>query len=130
MEYIEKEALINEFCKRGNNKRGTGYAHFEHGTLNCVENVLSEFEAVINNAPAADVAPVIHAKWYIAEYSKFAYRRAVNYYCSGCLHLDPIMSRYCPYCGALMENGADYMSSMLSSAIALWPSVCPMTDDI
>ena len=51
------------------------------------------------DAPTADVAEVIHAKWTISSDSYYPY-------CSNCKS-EPdygIMSNYCPICGARMDK--------------------------
>ena len=60
---------------------------------------------MIDDAPAADVAPVVHARWI---YDKKAQRP----YCSVCKGYfygatNSPMS-YCPNCGAKMDGGADH----------------------
>ena len=61
---------------------------------------------VLNDVPAADVAPVKRGRWkYTPAYqgAKFGF-----YNCSSCG--SPFWwntSRYCPDCGAKMERGAD-----------------------
>lgn len=61
------------------------------------------FQAIINklkSVPAADVAPVIHAKWV---------RGKIGYSCSHCLCGDDFVNPstcYCPNCGASMDLDA------------------------
>ena len=66
----------------------------------------------INSIPAADVAPVVHGRWEVDEFGHF---------CSACreyaeeiergedLQLAPMLTPYCPNCGAKMdlEGGND-----------------------
>ena len=57
-----------------------------------------ELEAEIKAIPAADVAPVVHARWrYVGS----------NWECSCCLFPVPRKSsfyRWCPQCGARMDG--------------------------
>lgn len=56
-------------------------------------------ENLIKNAPTADVAPVIHAKWIEKNYLIKSY-----FECSNCLFTTLKDTRYCPHCGAKMDN--------------------------
>lgn len=88
-EYIEREALL-EHVEYDNNYR-----------------LIIQAEA-INDAPAADVAPVVHGRWiYIGKYGE--------YECSVCHGIDTDCSDYysshvvteqdyCPNCGARMDR--------------------------
>ena len=63
--------------------------------------------AVLNNAPAADVVEVVHGQW-ITEYWKSGYIKRC--YCSRCGEspkdaYNP--DNYCPKCGAKMDGGKD-----------------------
>ena len=66
------------------------------------ENKVS-FNADINyfimNAPIADVAEVIHAKWIINSDGYYPY-------CSNCKEIPEygVMSKYCPECGCRMDG--------------------------
>ena len=88
-EYIEREStyndMLNEMC-------GTGYQ--------------SRALSVINYAPAADVAPVVHGRWIRFKEHDSCY---VHMRCSECSaywsdpsHADSF--RYCPNCGAKMDG--------------------------
>lgn len=59
---------------------------------------------VIKSIPAADVASVVHGRWFCGEYDTPR--------CSECLSgalldgsEDYVKSKYCPNCGALMDGG-------------------------
>ena len=60
----------------------------------------------IKNMPAADVAPVVHARWV---------RERSNWYCTGCNKGYRITKgaqmasgfSYCPNCGAKMDGAAE-----------------------
>ena len=63
----------------------------------------------IRNAPAADVAPVVHGEWYLLDDCANA-----GLYCSVCsrrVHREEfaykkLRSKYCPHCGAKMDGGS------------------------
>lgn len=73
-----------------------------------VEDVLSEIE----NFTAADVAPVIHARW-IASYAEgetfegYTEKFIDSFQCSSCGNYAVPDSPYCPHCGAKMENAGN-----------------------
>ena len=58
----------------------------------------------MKNLPAADVAPVVHAKWITAPHKS-------SRFCSKCYHDEPYkfadsnanIYNYCPHCGAKMD---------------------------
>ena len=58
---------------------------------------------VIENAPAADVAPVIHGEW-IPIVNYFYGKPDGRYYCSVCRRVETIKDVYCRACGARMNN--------------------------
>lgn len=97
-EYIDREKYCAEVCR-------------------CNKEKCDKSKCPVWNAPAADVAPVVHAKWEIHEvdcFTKFAI-------CTACgeravdipegIHEQgfnitahkPVLTRYCPYCGAKMD---------------------------
>lgn len=70
---------------------------------NCTWDDIWNTESVLDNLPAADVAPVVHGRWeWITE----------NLYkCSHCYtktvvdeFLNETLYMYCPYCGARMDG--------------------------
>lgn len=102
-EYIEREALMKNFCgfdltecvKYGNRTKEQAQRSFE--TL-----MMYEIADVIEDAPAADVAPVVHGRWIKCGYGTK---------CSRCGHRnrqDPMSDRktqfYCYHCGAKMDK--------------------------
>lgn len=84
-EYVKKSTLY-ALC----GQRGITYLHVSD----------------IDNMPAADVAPVVHAKW--GEYEAFTLAPSMNGYpCGNCgMHFSasviPILN-FCPNCGAKMD---------------------------
>lgn len=56
----------------------------------------------IRNAPAADVAEVVHGRWDI---SKGPLGDMCK--CSACGSLPSLPTKFCPYCGARMDGGDD-----------------------
>ena len=88
-EYIEREALIEE-------------AKHNRAVCQAIADIV-DVKDIINNTPAADVAPVRHGHW-INE----------NFYthCSDCGKMaiydkygQEVESDYCPHCGAKMDGG-------------------------
>ena len=82
-EYIERETLL-EHVEYDNNYR-----------------LIIQAKA-INDAPAADVAPVVHGRWL--------YHTLIDGHihaeCSEC-HKVRIIDNFCPNCGAKMDGGAE-----------------------
>lgn len=101
-EYIEREAISEEIRKYyyknpPNSSYGEG---FDRG--------LDRAQRAILDAPAADVAPVVHGRWI----DKGEY--AVCMECGGRsgtqydgVESIPLMTQFCPNCGAKMDGGAD-----------------------
>lgn len=104
-EYIEREAISEKIRKYyyknpPNSSYGEG---FDRG--------LDRAQRAILDAPAADVAPVVHGRWiYIGKYGE--------YECSVCHGIDTDCSDYysshvvteqdyCPNCGARMDGGSE-----------------------
>ena len=101
-EYIEREALRNSV------ESIDWYSVYKGGLTAGspnTENALykaSSIYAAIDNAPAADVAPVRHGRWI--EHEKYTF--GIMYDCSLCENriLDNGHSwNYCPVCGAKMD---------------------------
>ena len=100
-EYIEREALITKFKK------------MELGEHGLVERLFADgVYAVIAAFPAADVAPVVHARWIHSRYEDCSEQFELVK-CSQCNHEAYAMAfyvrggNYCPNCGAKMDGGAD-----------------------
>ena len=103
-EYIDREALLKNFCgfdltkcvKYGN-KTKEQIAR-SYGTL-----MMYEIADVIEDAPAADVAPVVHGEWILKHVGAGHY-----WECSSC-HKNPCIyvtenTKFCPNCGAKMDG--------------------------
>ena len=82
-EYIEREALKENMRKR---------------LLN--GSILAWLCGIINEQPAADVVPVVHARWLNKEVDDL--RCHVYGNCSVC-HERKRIDNYCPNCGAIMD---------------------------
>lgn len=68
-------------------------------------DVLAAFKKMVKNAPAADVAPVVHAHWIPKQQIvRSPYVR--NYVCSNCAHEPLEAIEHCPNCGAKMDGEA------------------------
>lgn len=68
---------------------------------NCTWDDIWNTEYVLNSVPAADVAPVVHAKWVDARDDTY------DYICSLCDTRFPAWLEdwdYCPNCGARMNG--------------------------
>lgn len=100
-EYIEREALITKFKK------------MELGEHGLVERLFADgVYAVIAAFPAADVAPVVHARWIHSRYEDCSEQFELVK-CSQCNHEAYAMAfyvrggNYCPNCGAKLDGGAE-----------------------
>lgn len=63
---------------------------------------------MIDDAPAADVAPVVHGRWNGWHGDKMVaadeYRHYHYYSCNKCGIKSAVASNYCPSCGAKMDG--------------------------
>ena len=100
-EYIEREAISEEIRKYyyknpPNSSYGEG---FDRG--------LDRAQRAILDAPAADVAPVVHGRWV----EKSAPARKIYFECSHCGAQEnkhtAIKGYYCWRCGARMDGDSD-----------------------
>lgn len=91
-EYIERKAVIDLITHR-----------YENPEI-CTQE--------INSIPAADVAPVVHARWI----EKSAPARKIYFECSHCGAQEnkhtAIKGYYCWRCGAKMDGGAEDAKSV------------------
>ena len=88
-DYISREALIERL--------GRNLAACNPGTFSeaCYKDTIE----TVRNFPAADVAPVRHAR--LVDDGGFFFR------CSECDGLFPFGGNFCPNCGARMDGGAE-----------------------
>lgn len=125
-EYTEKEALIAHIKNLPTWWADAGGVYgrsmkYPEGMFDC-EDVISSVE----NAPVADVAPVVHGLWMpVYESEMTGWNPAVagrdpigGYICSACKEEAVydcndkfILSNYCPNCGAKMDGGEDHAVS-------------------
>lgn len=125
-EYTEKEALIAHIKNLPTWWADAGGVYgrsmkYPEGMFDC-EDVISSVE----NAPVADVAPVVHGLWMpVYESEMTGWNPAVagrdpigGYICSACKEEAVydcndkfILSSYCPNCGAKMDGGEDHAVS-------------------
>ena len=88
-EYVDRERLKEAFIT-------------DLQTLQTVdEHTLNLAILEIEEAPAADVVPVVHGRWGIDEFGKK---------CSECKEYIPddfTPSAHCPHCGAKMDGGSN-----------------------
>ena len=101
-EYIEREVLLSDICDDMCGLKYTGVCE------NC------RVVALIADAPAADVAPVVHGRWVSWEEADNFIPSPDRHECSVCHDAAQVLvnglellSDYCPNCGAKMDGGAD-----------------------
>ena len=98
-EYIEREALKNRFAKRLVWLKRDIHNEYSLGLYDGCE-----YDAgLIDEIPAADVAPVVRGQWNVIEG-----RRLDNAICSNCgRRFQAYYEAYsfCPNCGAKMDGG-------------------------
>lgn len=103
-EFIKREAAIaiieekqKELCPVG--RYGRGYVY---GSDREKYDAWDEIIDALENIPAADVAPVVHASWDKNGYCTNCKKHAPFWSISSCYYKSP----YCQSCGAKMEGGA------------------------
>ena len=113
-EYIEREAISEEIRKYYyKNPPNFSYGEgFDRG--------LDRAQRAILDAPAADVAEVVHGQWMFGKDLPYSWgqipKNKYHLYCSECLEQafnrsednDPdfdVDTSYCPNCGATMDGG-------------------------
>lgn len=95
-EYIEREAVLGKATYAGiSDAQGIEYG--------CAEII---FTNDVKEIPAADVAPVVHARWYQKKITvpKARGHSYLVWACSNCHEHERKRSDYCPNCGAKMDG--------------------------
>lgn len=112
-EYIEREALLKAYldfslAKSKAAKARKGVAFFQGELYPMIEITEKEWIRLINAAPAADVAPMVHGRWERVTTKFFAAQTARVGYCQNC-NEERFVDNFCPNCGAKMdlEGGKD-----------------------
>ena len=59
--------------------------------------------SIIQRAPAADVAPVVHGRWIKKQEKDTFAGYLYSYECSECERVEQRKEPYCPNCGAKMD---------------------------
>ena len=95
--YIEREALLRKFNHDDMENDGHDFVH-----LNVARKAIEE-------APAADVAPVVHGRWILLGKNEHDYETSVEEKCSLCgryvyRYDTELQDNYCPNCGAKMDK--------------------------
>ena len=102
-EYIEREAVIKRirevYCADCNN----------YNSVICRACGTGDAIDMFEDAPAADVAPVVHGRWIL---ERTPDGKPYCFHCSACdsdyHHIGiTVATDYCPNCGAKMDGGAD-----------------------
>ena len=96
--YIELEALKNRFAKRLVWLKKDIHDEYSLGLYDGCEYDTK----LIDEIPAADVAPVVHGRWLP---QVVLGQKAWD--CSECKTLGNPHWKWCPVCGAMMHGGAD-----------------------
>ena len=99
-EYIDKKDLI-EFIRNTRQR-----LPHESKDLFTRDNMLLNFEQIVSQMPAVDVAKVRHGKWEVV-FDGNAKLYENMFECSVCktTHIGhPNVGRYCPNCGAKMDG--------------------------
>lgn len=111
-EYIERSALINEIRGLTTETWGKG---LKNGWWSHSVQIKDNFILLIEKSPAADVDPVVHARW-ITEDNTEGYKG--DPHCTACKYIlrdeavygcTPGVDDYfyCPNCGAKMDGGTN-----------------------
>ena len=103
-EYIEREAFLKGIEERS--CLPCKEAGKDHNGCKCRACWVDDMLGEVIDAPAADVAPVVHGDWLLRHIG-------VGHYweCSAC-HTNPCIyvtehTKFCPNCGARMDGDSD-----------------------
>lgn len=88
VEYIEREALLAAYDKAHVGPPGGA-------------------RKLIEEAPAADVVPVVHGRWNREDHYLHGHYITTTCVCSVCGSCPTMEYRFCPYCGARMDGESD-----------------------
>ena len=94
-EYIEREAVLDVL--NNNIVLFESWPHLLNGK-ECLARA-------VKNAPAADVAPVVHGEWKLPTINGKPLL-ITNFTCSVCGEFSHEETNYCPNCGARMDGGS------------------------
>ena len=96
-EYIEKWSIVNRLIDIENEFQQ--YKPF-HGFEHAMYRKICEAEIAIGKTQAADVATVRHGRWEVGYFH--------DRVCNCCLHpdndFDDYAHKFCPHCGAIMDD--------------------------
>lgn len=94
-EYISRDAVITRFKQMRLGEHGLIEKMFADGVYTVIENI-----------PAADVAPVVHGRWSDAGWGELPKHAPYGWACSVCENISfNSEHNYCPHCGAKMDGG-------------------------
>ncbi len=89
-EYVTKDSIFDILYY--------GFCNYSDETKQILNDIIEQVRAL----PAADVAPVIHAKWL--DFSDPVLKWQFTCYCSNCHEKSIRRYPYCPGCGAKMDG--------------------------
>ena len=99
-EYIERETFLKDIeeryclpCKE---------AGRDHNGCKCRDCWVDDMRGDVIDAPAADVAPVVHGRWLCVDTDTEQF-----FLCNRCKKKEFWESNYCPNCGCRMDGGDD-----------------------
>lgn len=107
-EYIERKLLKKRFLKDLDWLKKDIHDEYSRALYDCCESDID----LIDEIPAADVAPVVHGKWISWAEADNYIPSPNRYECSVCHDAAQVLvsgfemlSFYCPNCGAKMDGG-------------------------
>ena len=97
-EYIERETFLKDaeirYCLPC---KGAGK---DYNGLKCRACWVDDMMGDVDDAPAADVAPVVHGRWVCVDTDTEQF-----FLCNRCKKKEYWESNYCPNCGCRMDGG-------------------------
>lgn len=97
-EYIDREAFLKDaeirYCMPC---KGAGK---DYNGLKCRACWVDDMMGDVDDAPAADVAPVVHGRWVCVDTDTEQF-----FLCNRCKKKEYWESNYCPNCGCRMDGG-------------------------